>query len=395
MGIHNNGDRLRVVQLVAGLDIGSRDGGAEYFGVQLARFLNKQEFEPVVFIMWYNGSDTERKWLNTLLDEGVQVAGLSKPGRSPVCELLSIYKIMRAFVDEFEPDVIHSHSQRGDLIALAAKWLRPCYPRVKVIRTVHIDQPWLNRPWADFVFNKMLFPWTFDAEVAVSMIIQNKLNKRLIAQVAAKEAMLCYNGIDAKFFESGLLGNSQCLPPDIPDMHPCIGVVGRLVKQKGISFLLNAMYMVNQHRTAYLLIIGSGPLEAELRQQVRDLGLIDRVYFLGKRLDVMQILLHLDAVVLPSLWEGLSTVLLEAMALRVPVIATNVSGSCEIIRHRETGLLVPPQDAASLAEAILAILDDPGEARRMAERAYNLARNYTIQNAAVCYGKIYRHLISR
>jgi len=389
----NKSGQTRVVQLVAGLDIGSRDGGAEYFGVQLARFLSRQEFEPAVFIMWYNGSDTEKKWLNTLLDEGIQVAGLNKPGRSALYDLLPIYKKLRAFVGEFKPEIIHSHSQRGDLIALASKSLRPCRPYVYVIRTVHVDQPWLNRLWADFVFNQLLFPLMFDAEVAVSGVIQNKLNKRLVARVFGKEAELCYNGIDVAFFDEGFLGCNPCLPLDVPDVHPCIGVVGRLVKQKGISYLLNAVYRVNQHRDVYLLIIGSGPLESDLRNQVQELGLTDKVYFLGKRLDVIQILPHLDAIVSSSLWEGLSTVLLEAMALRVPVIATDVSGSREIIHHKETGLLVPPKDPDSLAEAILEILDSPDEARRMADRAYEVACNYTIQNTAVCYAKLYHQLL--
>jgi glycosyltransferase involved in cell wall biosynthesis len=382
--------QIRIVQLVAGLDVGARDGGAEYFGVQLARFLNRQEFEPAVFIMWYNDSDVEKKWLNTLLGEGIQVAGLNKPGRSVFLDLFPIYKKLQVFVSEFKPDIIHTHSQRGDLIALAIKLLRPY---VYVIRTVHIDQPWLNRLWADFVFNKLLFPLMFDAEVAVSGVIQSKLNKRLVARVFGKEAKLCYNGIDSALFDKRFLRCKLCLPPDIPEVHPCIGVVGRLVKQKGISYLLNAVYRVNQRRDVYLLVIGSGPLESDLRSQVQELGLTDKVYFLGKRLDVIQILPHLDAIVSSSLWEGLSTVLLEAMALRVPVIATDVSGSREIIHHKETGLLVPPKDPVSLAEAILAILDNPAEARKMADRAYNVARDYTIQNAAVCYAKLYHQVL--
>lgn len=97
---------------------------------------------------------------------------------------------------------------------------------------------------------------------------------------------------------------------------------------------------------------------------MQQLGLDQRVYFLGSRSDVMQIMPHLDMVVSSSLWEGLPTVLLEAMALRVPVVATDVSGSREIVISDETGLPVPPRSPAHLAEAILKVLDHPLERDR-------------------------------
>lgn len=384
--------KVRVIQLIGGMDIGFRDGGAEYFGLQLARFLDRQEFEAAIFSMWYYGSEVEQKWLDEIFKENLQVAGLV-PFSSPVRDLPYIYSKLWVFISDFNPDIIHSHSQRGDLLAIAMKWLHPFHPQC--IRTVHIDQPWLNRYWADLLFNHILFPLAFDTEVAVSDTIQDKINKRLIARLLGKTAPVCYNGIDARLFNKGLPGNNrvQAPPPDIPNVHPCIGFIGRLVKQKGASYLLQAMALVNQCRPVYLLIIGTGPLEPELRRQTQQSGLEDKVFFLGRRSDVLEILPHLDIVVIPSLWEGLSTVMLEAMAFRVPVIATHVSGSCEVIRHNETGLLVAPQDPVGLAQAILTLLDNSPEAQRMAERAYSIARSYTIQNAARNYAEIYRQLL--
>lgn len=387
---------IRVIQLISGLAIGDRDGGAEYFGLQLARFLNKQEqdIEAAVFVMWYSDSQVERKWLAALHGEALEVGGLVAPGGYPPRDLPLITKRLWAFVDQFRPDIINTHSQRGDLIAVAMSLLHPVHPRA--VRTVHIDQPWLNRFWADVVFNRGLFPFVFDAEIAVSETVRRKLDRRLVARAFGKKSIVCYNGIDARFFRRDSFSREarpKKLPLGVPDVYPRIGAIGRLVKQKGLCYLIQAMRIVNQHRTVHLLVIGSGPLESDLRRQVQELGLADRVHFLGNRQDVMQILPHLDLVVSSSLWEGLSTVLLEAMAMRVPVVATCVSGSCEIIRHGETGLLVPPGDPESLAQAIVTILDDPAEAQRMAERAYDVARNYTIQGAARRYAEIYRCLV--
>ncbi|MGB9880925.1 MAG: glycosyltransferase, partial [Anaerolineae bacterium] len=297
------------------MDIGSREGGAEYFGIQLARFLNKQEFDVAIFIMWYGGSEMEQQWLDVLLNEGLQVAGLIRPGRHPLRDLWPISKSFWAFVNSFKPQIIHTHSQRGDLLALVVKWFHPLRPIS--IRTVHIDQPWLNRWWADVVFNRALFPCMFDEEIAVSKIVQEKLNKRRLARILGRRAELCYNGIDARFFSQEFQKEPirSDSPPNLPDVYPRVGFIGRLVNQKGVTYLLQAMRIVNQYRLAHLFIIGTGPLESELRHQVQELGLDGRVHFLGSRCDIMKIIPCLDALVLPSLWEGLSTVLLEAMAL--------------------------------------------------------------------------------
>lgn len=387
--------KVRVLQLIGGINIGSRDGGAEYFGLQLSRFLNPHEFDVAVFVMWYYGSTMEQKWLDILRKEKIRVAGLTMPSHFAIYDLLPIYKQLWHFVSEFKPDIVHSHSQRGDLLCAALKWFHPLHPII--VRTVHVDQPWLNRYWTELLFNQIIFPWTFDGEIAVSDAIRNKLNRRWLASLSRTPPLVCYNGVDARLFEEGLLIKKKeynlDLPPGVPNVSPRIGFIGRLVKQKGITYLLQAMSIVNQHYPAFLLIIGAGPLESELRQQVQENGLEDKVFFLGRRDDVLQILPHLDIVVLPSLWEGLSTVMLEAMAFRVPVIATNVSGSREVIRHGETGLLVPPKDPVALAQSMLSILDNRANAQRMAERAYITAQNYTIQNTARCYSEIYQKLL--
>lgn len=387
-------ERIRIIQLIAGLDIGDHEGGAEYFGVQLARFLNKQEFKVAVFAMWYGNSETEQKWLNLLKSEGLQIAGLVERGSRPWLNLVPIWRKLWAFANTFKPDIIHSHSQRGDLLVVLTKAFHPLHPLG--VRTVHVDQMWLNRSWADFVFSRTLFPLVFDAEVAVSKAVQTRLNSRKIAQIFNRQAKLCYNGIDASFFsedfQKKLRDQDSSLGPR--QTEPCIGFVGRLAIQKGVPYLLHALYLVRRkNRRVHLLIIGAGPLESELQQQVQNLGLSEWVHFLGKRQDVMKILPQLDALVLPSLWEGLPTVLLEAMALRIPVIATNVSGTCEIIRDQETGILVPPKDPRALAEAIIRILDNPAKARQMAEHGYKVACNYTLQNSVMCYTRIYRQLL--
>ncbi|MFZ5917803.1 MAG: glycosyltransferase [Chloroflexota bacterium] len=385
---------IRVVQLVAGVAIGDQASGAEYFGLQLARHLDRPEFEPVILAMWRYNSVAEQKWLEILSHEGLPVTGLTTVGRYPLFDLGPILARLWAFTSAFKPDIINSHSQRGDLLAALVHLLHPHHPRA--VRTVHIDQPWLNRRYTDLVFDKVLFPLLFNVEVAISQTVRFKLDNRLLARLVGKKSVLCYNGIDARFFSPEFaVANRGELPAGVPDVRPRLGVIGRMTRQKGLPYLVQALHLMNQQRAVHLMVIGTGPLETEIEQQVQALGLGERVHFLGSRNDVMRILPHLDMVVSSSLWEGLPTVLLEAMALHVPVVATDVSGSREIVCTGQTGILVPPQDPARLAEAILWLLDRPAEARAMAHNAHRVAADYTVQNTATRYAELYRRLAKK
>jgi glycosyltransferase involved in cell wall biosynthesis len=137
----------------------------------------------------------------------------------------------------------------------------------------------------------------------------------------------------------------------------------RLVAQKGLAILLEAARALPD---AQLVVAGEGSDRSQLLTHARDLGLADRVDFLGHRDDVPRLLACSDVVVLPSLNEGLPLAVLEAMAAEKPVVATAVGGTDEAIVDGETGVLVPPGDSAALAEAIRGLLGDPSRAARLA-----------------------------
>jgi len=177
-------------------------------------------------------------------------------------------------------------------------------------------------------------------------------------------------------------------------VRPRIGIVGRLTDQKGHSDALEALALVNRTREVHLLILGAGPLETQLKAQASALGIEESTHFLGWRIDVPDILSHLDLMLSASLWEGFPTVLLEAMAQGTPVVATDVSGSRELVIDGETGLLAPSGDPQRLAESIETILDDPVLASRMVGTAHDLACQYTMQNTARQYEEIYTGLVS-
>ena len=162
--------------------------------------------------------------------------------------------------------------------------------------------------------------------------------------------------------------------------EPTILTVARLDDQKGHRHLLDALAILAPRRPNLMtLLAGEGPLEQSLRAQCAALGLTDRVRFLGYRRDVPELFEAADFVVLPSLYEGLPLVAIEALAATRTMVATEVDGTPEVILHEQTGLLVPPANPAALAAAIERLLDDPGLASRLASHG----RKFVSENFAV------------
>jgi glycosyltransferase involved in cell wall biosynthesis len=144
-------------------------------------------------------------------------------------------------------------------------------------------------------------------------------------------------------------------------------MVGTFKRQKGHEYLVAATAEVApRDARLHVLLVGDGELLPDIRRRVTAAGLDDRVHFLGTRRDVPALLAASDSFVLPSLWEGLPVALVEAMASGLPVIATEVSGTSQVMVPGRTGWLVPPGDASRLAEAMVALRADPERAQAMA-----------------------------
>ena len=176
-----------------------------------------------------------------------------------------------------------------------------------------------------------------------------------------------YSGIDAgapPAVDPAALRASFGWPPDAP----LVLFVGRLMPQKAVADLVSALDLLQHVRPRVrTLIAGDGPLRAELEETSRAFRLPDKVKFLGQREDVPALLAAADVLVLPSLYEGLPNVVLEAMRFGKPVVATAAPGTTEVVVDGETGLLVPLRTPTALARAIRTIVDDPALARRLGD----------------------------
>jgi glycosyltransferase involved in cell wall biosynthesis len=232
----------------------------------------------------------------------------------------------------------------------------------------------------------------FDVEVGVSQKVVDNLNRRLIARLLGKRAIRIYNAINLQRFEDlqvDRLAKRRGL--GLKREALVVGAVGRLTKQKGYAILLDAAALVlKKLPQTRFLIIGSGELQGELKRHAQSLGIDTKVIFTGARKDIEELIAVMDVFVSSSLWEGLPTAVLESMAAKVPVVATRVSGSSELINHGRTGLLVPPGDPKSLADGIMLLLTKRQKAISMGIEAYRyLKEKFSMENIAKQYATLY------
>jgi glycosyltransferase involved in cell wall biosynthesis len=156
---------------------------------------------------------------------------------------------------------------------------------------------------------------------------------------------------------------------------PIVAAAGRLSPDKGFSVLIQSVrQVVDVHKSARFVLFGDGPLRAALSRQIVALGLSRHFTLAGFRQDLDSLLPFVDLFVQSSFTEGMPNVILEAMAARVPIVATAVGGTPEVVRHGITGCLVPPGDAPALARAIGEALSDSEKRRGLAGRGFEWVR---------------------
>lgn len=383
-----------VIQIIRGLDIGKTFGGAELFGVKLAQELNKQEGYKVLVCAFYSvGSEKEKEWSEALNDEGITTFFVSEwGGNSNLTKFIRGISRLLLTLGKLKPDIVQSHFPLGTVAAL---FLKSCGLVKAAFSTSHLCIEWREGKWAWLLsplFIDRIFPWLLDGEVGVSQAICDFLKNRRNGKNDKAKIHLIYNGIDLE----QLIESSQISPyPEIKDMLPqssyIIGCAGRLTEQKGYQYILQAMVdVLEQIPYCMLVMVGDGELKTELEKMTTDLGLSGNVLFLGLRDDVPALMRQWDIFVLPSLWEGLPTVILEAMACNLPVIATDIPGTNELVEANVTGLLVPQKDPKALADAILKLLQNPDLKDELIKRAQDKLQRYDMKHIAQNYCLLYQ-----
>ena len=180
----------------------------------------------------------------------------------------------------------------------------------------------------------------------------------------------------------------------IPVASPVVGAIGRLNKQKSpLDFIRMAETIHRNHPDVHYLWVGSGPLELDSQTLARNLNLESVMHFVGQRDDVPTLIKIMDCLVLPSRWEGFPLVVLDALAADVPVVATDISGTRESIKHGHNGWLVPVGDSEAMARYVLDILDNPEKAALFRENGRKRVKEeFTTQSMLSAIESVYESL---
>jgi glycosyltransferase involved in cell wall biosynthesis len=183
----------------------------------------------------------------------------------------------------------------------------------------------------------------------------------------------------------------------LPTHAPIVGAVAALTQEKGHKYLIDAAsFVVREVPDARFVILGEGELRSSLERQIKESHLDKHVFLPGFRADILSFIKSFDVFVMSSLFEGLGTSLLDAMALSKPTVASDTGGIPEVVSHGETGLLVPPRDAKALAAAITKLLKDPDRRERMGRAGLErVKRLFTAEQMVEKTLGVYRNLKSK
>ncbi|HZS94018.1 MAG TPA: glycosyltransferase family 4 protein [Chloroflexota bacterium] len=336
-------------------------GGGEISLLGLLEALDRARWAPIAVVP-AEGVAAQRCRTMDIPVHVVPMPTLRRPGLTLIQSVVALSRLM-AKTHAF---VVHANGSRAMVYAgLAAKWAgRPVVWHVRVADS----EGWLDR---------VLF------RLADRVVVNSHAVGRRFSWADPRKVRCIHNGVDTVRFAPRPVSKDLRKRLGFAEGEPVVASVGRLVPYKGYGDFLDAAALVQRVRpdTRWMLV-GDGTIRNELEAQSRQLGLGSCVSFTGWLDDVRDVLALCDVFVLPSRSEHFGRVLIEAMAMGKPVVATDGGGVPEIVRHGETGLLVPSNQPASLAQAILTLLDDPVYAtslgaagRARVEREFSLSRH--------------------
>ncbi|PZO18562.1 MAG: sugar transferase [Burkholderiales bacterium] len=355
--------RRRIVHVVYSFSV----GGLENVIVQLINRLPADQFEHVVLSL-----TTISDFKKRITQPGVRFIELHKQPGHAVPMYPRIYKLLR----ELKPDVVHTCN-------LAALEITPLAWLARVPLRVHAEHGWdahdPNGQSKKYQRLRKLYKPFVSQYVAVSKDLDDYLAQFI--GVPARRRSLIANGVDTDTF-APRVGHAAPVPgcPFVPGQHWLVGTVGRLQTVKNQPLLARAFVrLLREHpemtERARLVIVGEGPLRGEIESTLAAAGLQAHAWLPGARDDIAHILRMLDVFVLPSQAEGTSCTLQEAMASGLPVVATAVGGTPDLVEEGATGHLVPSDDEAALATAIHRVFFDEAGAGRFALTARSRAVN--------------------
>lgn len=275
---------------------------------------------------------------------------------------LSVVKQLVRIIEEQHFDIVHAHEYKSDLFSFMVS----CLVKVPVVTTAH---GWIqnSRKSRAAIWLSKKAMRRFDRVIAVSSKLKDEL---IMSGVNPERINLIYNAIVTENYIPGSYEPEAVRKRHgLPESARLIGNIGRLSPEKGQEvFLKAAAKIVDMYPDLYFVIAGDGPAKKDLEALSRSLGLAERVIFTGYWDDVRPFYQDLEFMALTSYTEGFPNVLMEALCMGKPVLATSVGGVPDIIEDRQTGHLVQPGDWDAVAARMKELLNDPDQGKKMADK---------------------------
>ncbi len=377
----------RVLRLFSRLNI----GGPSVHVILLTAGLRERGYETRLVVG--REAPAEGNLLRMAEARGVRCVQVPALGREirPFSDTIALWQLYR-MIRSFRPTIVHTHTAKAGVLGRVAARLAGV-PMVVHTYHGHVLRGYFGPAKSAFfrALERSLAHVT-DATVTVSAALRRELLEMRIAP--AEKIHVVPLGLElARFARPAARGALRGTA--VPAEAPLVGMVGRLVPIKDVPTFLAAAARVRTARPdARFAIVGDGELRKALERQTRDLGLAEAVTFHGWREDLEGVYADLDVVVNASRNEGTPVALIEAMAAGVPVVATRVGGTPDLLGDGARGRLVPPADPDALADAIVAALARSKEAsaRVEAARAYVMA-HHSVERLLDDVDRLYRHLL--
>ncbi len=351
-------EQFRIIYIIDRLGM----GGAERLMVPILKHLDKKHFLPRVCFL-QNQSDSS-------IAEKIRELGISVDF-IPVRRLRNPSNIPRLikYLRQYHADLVHTQLEFSDILGnIASKILR-----LPSVCTVHTLPPHEKRIRAKL--RQRLF-WLSHRIFCNRVIAVSEGARKYYLNISKNQpgkVKTIYNGIDPDRFITIEKSKQIKLRRElgIAEDASILITVAVLRPQKGLQYLIDALpAIIKAIPNVYYLVVGSGDYKTALVEMAENAGLKKRIIFSGMRSDIPELLSIADVFVLPTLTEALPTVLMEAMAARKPIIASDVGGVPEIISDKENGFLLPPKDPAKLAEACIELVTAPDLRKKMGDAGW-------------------------
>lgn len=382
---------IRIINIITRLEF----GGPPILIIDIIQRLNKEDFRSTIATGFT--PDSKYDMIESARDKGIEVFTIPSLVRdiNPLKDtiaLIDLYLLLKR--KKF--DVIHCHTSKGGFVGRIAAKLAGANV---IVYSPHGDifEGYFNK----IVTMAFAMLEKFAAYFTDTIVTLSKLGKeRFLNHGVGKDSQIkpIYNGIDFKKFE--------CIKVSSSDKRKELGLqdgdficttVARFVPVKGHTYLIKAVLeVIKVIPDAKFLFVGDGELMPSLQKEIESLGLKHNIILPGASEDIAEILNCSDVFVLPSVNEGFGIVLVEAMAMKKPLIATNVGGIPEIVIDGKTGILVPPESPEALSASIIKLHNNPDMRIEMGRAGYYRAKElFDIETTVHEFEKLYTELVKK